>query len=100
PDGLHFVTNIRATRHPRAAWKRPELTSPHVLPDVVVRESEPRDDVGQLRAVALFRRPYGVADVDEAGDLLVRRKPKRIEHGTVERGPASQPVRGIAERVR
>jgi len=60
---------------------------------------EPRDDIGERWAGAVFDRPGRLADMNEARDLLVRGNAERIQHIAVEGEPARDPVAGIAERV-
>jgi len=59
-----------------------------------------RRDFGERRARAIFGWAGRPADMDEARDALVRRKPERIEHGAVISVPFRDPVGGVTQRVR
>src|SRR5205823_917745 len=59
-----------------------------------------RDDVGKRRARAVFAGLRRRADMDKAGKLFLRPQSQPVEHVAVEREPAGQPARAIAERAR
>src|SRR6185436_9092998 len=60
--------------------------------------SKPRHDIRQRRARAILGGLCRRADMDEAGEFLVRLQAKPVEHVAVEREPAGEPVGAIAER--
>src|SRR5215831_902425 len=68
------------------------------LPTFAGLPSKPRHDLGQHRPRAIFVRPHGLADMDEAYDFLIRLHTKPVEHITVEGEPACQPAGAVAER--
>src|SRR5712675_2056048 len=61
---------------------------------------KPRDDIRQRRARAVFARLRWRADVNEAREFFLRLQSQSIEHVAIEREPARQPARAIAERGR
>lgn len=61
---------------------------------------EPGGDLAQWRPRPVLALDQRRSNVNESGDALVRREPKRIEHAPIVGVPASDPVRPIAERMR
>src|SRR5216683_267441 len=61
---------------------------------------KPRHDIRKRRARAVFARLRWRADVNEAREFFVRLQSQSIEHVAIERKPARQPARAVAERGR
>ena len=69
-------------------------------PKAAQATSKPRHDIRKRRPRAVFACFRRRADMDEAGQLFVRLQSQSVEHVAVEREPAGQPARAVAERGR
>ena len=102
-QGVRAALQRRQRRRRRGRGRRALIACSHdPIVAEMIREAiqKPRHDIRQRRARAVFARLRRRADMDEAGELFVRLQSQPVEHVAVEREPAGQPARAIAERGR